>query len=595
MSNNNKNSNTTQPIIVLKLGGSVLASEGSLPLAVHEVYRWLREGYRVVAVVSALNGVTDRLLSRARAFCPQPEEGAVAALLATGESTSAPLLSLALDRAGIPATVLNVHQIGLRVEGPVLDAQPVKLDASAVRWALDERAVAVVPGFIGVNEQGGISLLGRGGSDLTALFIGQQLGARVRLLKDVPGLFESDPAKPGPVPRLFEGLSWDEALALDGRIVQHKAVQFAKDHGQSFEVASLNGGRETVIGLAAATFAERAPARRNATRIGLLGLGTVGLGVLRGVQQLEDRLAVDAIAVRTLRKHVDAGVDLALLTTDPWRVVESPVEVVVETIGGVEPALQLISSALRAGKDVVTANKAVIARHGPELSALAERSGARLRFSAAVGGAVPILENLRRLSRLGTIRRVEGVVNGTCNFILDRLAEGQEFEAALSQAQASGFAEADPSTDLEGIDAAAKLVLIAREGLGEELSLDGIERQGIVGITVDDLREAARHGETIRLVASVERTATGIVASVKPRRVALDDPLAQARAEHNRVVVEFEGSALGPVVLHGKGAGRYPTAEAVIGDVLELLRERAETPRSEIVTGRALHPEAAGV
>ncbi|MGH7132810.1 MAG: homoserine dehydrogenase, partial [Phycisphaerales bacterium] len=568
--------NTIQPIIVLKLGGSVLASEGSLPLAVHEVYRWLREGYRVVAVVSALNGVTDRLLSRARAFCPQPDEGAVAALLATGESTSAPLLSLALDRAGIPATVLNVHQIGLRVEGSVLDAQPVTLDASAVRWALDERAVAVVPGFIGVNEQGGLSLLGRGGSDLTALFIGQQLGARVRLLKDVPGLFESDPAKPGPVPRLFEGLSWDEALALDGRIVQHKAVQFAKDHAQSFEVASLNGGRETVIGSAAATFAERVPARRSATRIGLLGLGTVGLGVLRGVQQLEDRLAVDAIAVRTLRKHVDAGVDLSLLTTDPWRVVESPVELVVETIGGIEPALQLISSALRAGKDVVTANKAVIARHGPELAALAERSGARLRFSAAVGGAVPILENLRRLSRLGRIRRVEGVVNGTCNFILDRLAEGQEFEAALSQAQASGFAEADPGTDLEGIDAAAKLVLIAREALGEELSIEQIDRQGIVGISVDDLREAARHGETIRLVASVERTAVGIVASVKPRRVTLDDPLAQARAEHNRVVVEFEGGALGPVVLHGKGAGRYPTAEAVIGDVLELLRERAD-------------------
>lgn len=574
----NINNSTTQPIIVLKLGGSVLASEGSLPLAVHEVYRWLREGYRVVAVVSALNGVTDRLLSRARAFSTHPDEHAVAALLATGEGTSAPLLALALDRAGIASTVLNVHQIGLRVDGPVLDAQPVGLYASAVRWALDERPVAVVPGFTGVNEQGGLSLLGRGGSDLTALFLGQRLGARVRLLKDVPGLFESDPARPGPVPRLYERLGWDDALRLDGRIVQHKAVQFAREHALAFEVASLNGVHSTQIGGGPVVFAQRRTpgGERRAARLGLLGLGTVGLGVLRGVQQLEDRLAVDAIAVRTLRKHVDAGVDPALLTTDPWRVVESPVDIVVETIGGIEPALQLISSALRQGKDVVTANKAVIARHGPELAELAASRGARLRFGAAVGGAVPILENLRRLARLGPIRRVEGVVNGTCNFILDRLAEGQAFEAALAQAQASGFAEADPTTDLEGLDAAAKLVLVARAALGVEFDLDAVARRGITGLDSGELSRAALRGETIRLIATVERTRDGAVtASVAPRAVPLDHPLAHARGEQNRVVIEFESPSLGTVVLHGKGAGRYPTAEAVIGDVLEILRERA--------------------
>ncbi|CAG0991375.1 Aspartate kinase [Phycisphaerales bacterium] len=234
-----------QPVIVLKLGGSVLTGEAAIASAVEEVRGWVSRGYGVVAVVSAFEGETDRLLSLARSF--GREAWATAALVATGEHTSAAALALALDAGGVSAATLDAAGIGLRTSAEALDASPRDLDVEALRTALSASRVVVVPGFVGRDERLRTTLLGRGGSDLTALFIAGRLRARCRLVKDVPGLFERDP-KVDEAARLYSRVSWDGALALDGGIVQQKGVRFAKEIGLEFEVGALGEEFATRVG-----------------------------------------------------------------------------------------------------------------------------------------------------------------------------------------------------------------------------------------------------------------------------------------------------------------------------------------------------------
>jgi homoserine dehydrogenase len=245
--------------IVLKFGGSVLLDELHVRAAAEEVARFAREGHRVVAVVSALEGTTDSLLRQARGYGAKPHEFATALLLATGELTSAALLGLALDTLGVRVETLDAAAIGLRTEGDPLDASPLSLDVAAVNGALARARAIVVPGFVGKDEHQRTTLLGRGGSDLTALFIAQQLGAACRLVKDVDGLYEWDPARPGPEPRRYATLSWKGALGLDGTIVQHKAVRWARDHGLAFEVGSLGARHVSRVGDFGAEFAVESP------------------------------------------------------------------------------------------------------------------------------------------------------------------------------------------------------------------------------------------------------------------------------------------------------------------------------------------------
>src|SRR5438270_2555959 len=192
------------PLIVLKFGSSVLRSEEDLPRVVHEIYRWVRRGHRVLAVVSALGSTSTELLETALGYGAKPSQAAIAALVSTGEATSVALLALALDRAGIPCALLDAARMGFGTRGLILDADPCELDEPAILRALEEFPVAVAPGFVGRAEDGSTSLLGRGGSDLTALFLAQRLGAEhCRLIKDVDGLYEYDPAVGGPRPRRF--------------------------------------------------------------------------------------------------------------------------------------------------------------------------------------------------------------------------------------------------------------------------------------------------------------------------------------------------------------------------------------------------------
>ena len=235
------------PLIVLKFGGSVLLGKDRLPDAVGEIQRWRRDGWHVVAVVSAFAGRTDALIRFGTPALPGGH--AFASLLATGEQESAAHLGVQLDGAGVQAAVLSPGAIGLRAQGEPCDADPVRVDGAALRAALNACGVVVVPGFTGVDELGRHVTFGRGGSDLSALFLAHALDAgRCRLIKDVDGLYESDPAAPGPEPRRYACASYADALRTDGSIVQHKSVRFARRVGLRFEIGRAGGEQPTHVG-----------------------------------------------------------------------------------------------------------------------------------------------------------------------------------------------------------------------------------------------------------------------------------------------------------------------------------------------------------
>jgi homoserine dehydrogenase len=575
-----------QPVIILKFGSSVLTSESAIPVAVHEIYRWYRRGYRVIAVVSALGRTTDKLIAQAREYSAEPDPAHLASFLATGESVSAGLVGLALDRAGVPAAILDPARIGLVTRGDVLDSEPCSVDTGEILAVLDQCPVAVIPGFFGRLADGRTALLGRGGSDLSALFIAHALGARCRLVKDVDGLYESDPNKPGPRPRRYEAISYNDALAIDGRIVQHKAVRFARSLGLTFEVGSPQSERVTTVGPAPTRLEAAAAAPGRPLKVALLGLGTVGLGVYRELASCPDLFEVTRIAVRTVEKHTEHAPP-ELLTDDPWEAVESDADVIVEAIGGRFPAFDLIALALERGKHVVTANKAVVANDGAALRHKASEVGVAFEYSAAVGGAAPFIESVRRLSGSHGVRCVEGVVNGTTNFILDRVLKGESFPDAVAAAQVAGFAEADPTTDLDGTDPSHKLAILATEIVGSPVEPADIDRDSIVHLDPQRVRSAAACGCVLRLVARAHRAGSQLSTTVRLQTLPKDHPLAGATNEWNRILIHTADGAT--TLVSGRGAGRWPTTEAVLADLFDVARltppPSGRGPRSGRTTG----------
>ena len=573
------------PLTVLKFGSSVLRSDSDFSRVVHEIYRWVRAGHHVIVVVSAIHNTTDKLLARAQSFGAGADERAIAALLATGEATSVALLSLALARAGVPAVALDEVCLGLRTRGPILDSEPCAFDPNAALRALEQVPVVVVPGFIGRQNDGSVSLLGRGGSDLTAIFLAHELRAdRCRLIKDVDGIFQHDPADHGPAPPRYRTLAWSEAAPVGATVVQRKAIEFAEHHGQFFEVAALNSDQPSLVCNKPTSF--YGPLHRaEPLRVGLLGAGTVGLGVYLALAAHPEVFEITRIAVRRLER--EDGTPRPLLTCDPSQVIDSDCELVVELIGGLSPARELIAAAFRAGKHVITANKMVVAHHGKELRQLAEENGAQLLFSAAVGGAAPMLEQVRRIAQTRSVRKLSGVVNGTTNFILDRLAEGVPRDEAVRAAQQLGLAEQNPTTDLDGSDAAHKLALLAQTAFGRWLHPAEIERAGIEHLDTESVRQAADAGRSVRLVASLDRDARGLHARVQPQWVDRDHAFAKTCNEENCLEIHPEGGEV--IYVRGKGAGRWPATESVIGDVFDVCRaEKSNVAEVCIAAGRSL-------
>ena len=550
-------------VVVLKFGSSVLRSESDLPSVVHEIYRWWRDGNQVVAVVSAFGNTTDDLTKRAHDVCGEPDESLLAALLATGEAASSALLGLALNRSGIPAAVLDAEQAGLTTIGRKLDADLTGVDTVKLLAAL-RRGVVVLPGFVGRSESGETTLLGRGGSDLTALFIAQRVGGRCRLVKDVDGLYTSDPnARDGRVARRYTQASYETAGKVGGAVVQVKAINFAEGHRLRFEVSSIGATRTTEIG----PFADQvsvAEEQQKPLRVALLGCGTVGAGVYHRLAALPELFQIVGVGTRNVDRAIHEDIPVRLITTHLDKLLLEPVDVVIELLGGIETARNLIRKSLQLGRAVVTANKALLSSEVTELEALAAINGTSIRFSAAVCGVAPALETVKRIRATGSITQVTGVLNGTTNFVLDAIANGVSLAEAIKSAQSHGYAEANPQFDLDGTDAAQKLILIVREAFGVNLQLSEIDRVGIENISTCNSRP-------VRLLADCRRTERSLEASVRPVELDPDHPLATVSGVGNRLLIH---SANGRVwTVSGRGAGRWPTAEAVLADLIDLRAE----------------------
>jgi homoserine dehydrogenase len=300
-------------------------------------------------------------------------------------------------------------------------------------------------------------------------------------------------------------------------------------------------------------------------------------------------LELVGVAVRDASKP-RAGIDPALLTTDVEGLIASDLDVLVEVAGGIEPARAYLESALKRGISVVTANKALMAESGTQLAQLANENEADLFYEAAVGGAIPILRALRSSLAGERIDRVMGIVNGTTNFILTKMtSEGSSYESALTEAQALGYAEADPSADVEGYDAAAKVQILSTLAFGTRLSGEEIAREGITGIRAVDVEFAKRSGYVIKLLGVAERVGdSGVSRRAHPAMVPLRHPLASVNGAMNAVFVE--GVKSGPLMWLGQGAGGEPTATAVLGDVLDAARNRVSGRHDVPFSGdRSLH------
>ncbi|MEV0849209.1 homoserine dehydrogenase [Streptomyces sp. NPDC049954] len=337
--------------------------------------------------------------------------------------------------------------------------------------------------------------------------------------------------------------------------------------------------------------------RTRPLKVALLGCGVVGSEVARIMTTHADDLAarigapveLAGVAVRRPGK-VREGVDPALVTTDATALVKrGDIDVVVEVIGGIEPARTLITTAFEHGASVVSANKALLAQDGTALHAAAQEHGRDLYYEAAVAGAIPLIRPLRESLAGDHVNRVLGIVNGTTNFILDKMdSTGAGYQEALDEATALGYAEADPTADVEGFDAAAKAAILAGIAFHTRVRLDDVYREGMTEVTASDFASARAMGCTIKLLAICERAADGrtVTARVHPAMLPLSHPLASVREAYNAVFVESE--AAGRLMFYGPGAGGAPTASAVLGDLVAVCRNRlagATGPGESVYTG----------
>lgn len=325
--------------------------------------------------------------------------------------------------------------------------------------------------------------------------------------------------------------------------------------------------------------------------IGVLGAGNVGAALIELIERQSATIAartgvtlrVARVAVRSTSKDRGVDLDASLLTTDALGVVNDPgVDLVVEVIGGIEPARELISAALANGKPVVTANKELLANSGVELFGEADAAGVDLLFEAAVAGGIPIMRPLRESLLAEETTRVMGIVNGTTNYILTKMTEeGWSYAAALAEAQSLGYAERDPTADVEGFDAGAKAAIIATIAFGQKVVAGDVFHEGISGVTATDIAFATRLGYVIKLLAIAERFDDDSVAvRVHPTMVPTDHPLAAVRDSFNAVFVE--GEAVGDLMFYGRGAGGFPTASAVLGDVVDAASNLAKGTHASI-------------
>ena len=329
-------------------------------------------------------------------------------------------------------------------------------------------------------------------------------------------------------------------------------------------------------------------------KIGLMGFGTVGSGIWKIIRENKDRimencgyeLEISKILVKDIGKKRDESVDSRLFTDNPMDVLEdSDIEIIVEVIGGIDPAKDYILKAIQNKKHIVTANKALLAAHGEEIIKAAKEAKVEMYYEASVAGGIPIIHALKESLSANKIHSILGILNGTTNYILTKMAaENTDFETALKEAQRLGYAEADPTSDVEGYDAAYKLAILA--GLAFGIAVDGnnVYREGISSITPMDIEYARELGFTIKLLAIAKEVQGEVELKVHPTFVPQKHPLAAVGDAYNAVYVK--GNAVGELMFYGKGAGDLPTGSAVVGDIISIIRKKEYIGHSQIAISK---------
>ena len=547
------------PVIVLNFGHSVLKSLEDYTDAASEIYRHYRRGYNVVAVTSAQGDQTDVLLAEARRIGPDGIAKNLPELVQLGERKSAALLALALERIGAPAFVRQARDLGLKAQGPNTEAELVDLDVAQLEQDLKDHDIVVMPGYVGIGENDRPSLLGNGGADLTALYVAHRLGAPALLLKDVDGVYEADPKTAKGALSRFSKISWEEARERAKVLVSPKALDLAQDVGLEFDIGTPGIPFYTRIGKSGGIIA--ASPKPKKLRIAMMGCGIVGGGVYRRVKAQPERFEMVKIMVRDKQKYLDQGYKDAELTTDYQDLVDAKPDIFIDVSGPIDPALDFTKDMLSRGVHVASANKQAIAAGGQALIDLAKDSNAILQFSSAAGGGMPVLEMCIR--EAGRIVRVEALLNGTTNYMLDEICGGKTYAEALKEAQDKGFAEADPTSDVGGADAAAKIRLVALLGFGEEITLDDIPRDTIEGFVPPNQINGA-----VKRISTAWRHKAGFNSALELKDLSMNNFIAQAAGEEAHAIFYFDDGD--SYKIRGKGAGRWPTTESVMADLFDI-------------------------
>lgn len=553
------------PLLVLKFGSSVLRTAADLPRVVGEIYRLRRAGKRLIVVVSALAGETDMLFGLASEAGGAGDEEGVADVVSLGEEKTAALLKLACGRLGLDARVLRPEELSIRTTGGGVEADPASIDLPALSRLSARHDLLIMPGFVGIDDDGARALLGRGGSDFTAIFIGGEIGAEcVRLYKDVDGVFDHDPAD-GIVARKYDEVSWADCLEVARPLLQPKSMEYARDKGVRLEVEAIGSSAPTRVG--PITRPPRPRDEDSCLRVAIAGFGTVGQALLTRLSD-EPRFEIVSILARDPDKLREPHTP-ALLTTSIDRFLGVEADILIEVTSDIAAARGLCHHFLAQGRHVVTASKRLVARHFDELLAVTT-GDRRLLQSATVGGGTPALETAKLARDKGEIGELRAVLNGTVNFVLGELAAGADFDEAVANARHAGFAEADPSDDLSGRDVEAKLRILAARGFAPFDRLD-LQIEPLDDALAGRIRAS---GERWIQLATLVREGRSISGGVRfiPARLAPDLP--PLSGERNVLKVSIDDGR--SWVASGRGAGGVPTAEAIIADLYDIARSQAQ-------------------
>lgn len=550
-----------QKIAVLKFSGSILSKIEEIPHAVHEIYQYLRTGYRVLAIVSAIDdsethypGLDD--FERDGFVPPAPE---FAELLATGETAAACLFTIGLERAGIKAKKLH-HQC-LQTKNSFLNSDPESLTTDVILSLFTHYSVLVMPGAIGCDSANRTTLLGRKGADYTTIYAAQCLHAEECVIyKETDGIYEKEIKDTES--RRYESLHYKDLLKLSSSLIHHKAIKLAEAENINFSVKALARIGKTVIRAQPSTFSSK-KLHPTPLNVILLGLGTVGFGVYKHLLATPHLFNIVGIAVNELKKHERAQLPKHLMSDNWQETLARKCDVVIELTGDAKCSEAMIRQALSQGCHVITANRTLIAEKGIELCKMASQKKVQFLYSACIGGAIPLIETLKGLHG---VEAIVGVLSSTCNFILDKVTEGKTLPHTLSLTKILGLAENESSLDLYSADMAQKAKILCRSAFGRDA--DTMDIQGIQSLDETTIRNAHLAGKHIRLIINCTLENNRIDVKIEPISIDLNHPFAQVSGQENAVLIRTQHNEI--LEMHGTGTGRWPIAEAVFADLLDL-------------------------